>query len=132
MAQGQFYPGDAQSSSDLGHVAVQRDPRLSPREHLDLAPDEADDADAERLAHRLFGGETGGVARKGIGEAVGVGALVAREEALIGSWQALEQAPHAGDLDGVDADAGHAGLPLEPHSTVTVFARLRGWSTSCP
>ena len=80
VAQRQFYPRDAQSSSDLGDVAVQRDPRLAAREHLDLAPDEPDDADSQRLAHRLLGGEAGGVARARVGEAVGSRRAPGREK----------------------------------------------------
>ena len=43
---------------------------------------------------------------------------------------AVEHAAEAGDVDRVDPDADDAGAP--PHSTVTVLARFRGRSGSCP
>ena len=63
VAQRHFDARHAEAPRDVGDAAVQRDQRLSPRQYLDVAPDEPDDTDSERLADRLLGGEAGGVAR---------------------------------------------------------------------
>ena len=124
---------------DLRHPAVQGDQRLAARQDLDVPPDEPDDTDAQRLADSLLGGEARRVVRPRVGEAVAVGALLLAEEALVGARQALEQPPDARRLDHVDAEAEEEagrrdrGKPSSrPYSTVTVFARFRGWSTFRP
>ena len=105
---------------------------------------EPDDTDSERLADRLLGGEARRVARPGVGEAVAVGALLLAEQPLVGARQPLEQPADARRLDDVDAEAeeqaaGRDGgnrtrhaRAVGTHSTVTVLARLRGWSTLSP
>jgi hypothetical protein len=44
----------------------------------------------------------------------------------------LEGPLDAVDLDEIDADAEDPRAHRRGHSTVTVFARLRGWSTLSP
>src|SRR5512144_1249280 len=126
MAEREF---DARHTELAGHArdaSVQRDPGLAPRQYLDLAPAEPDDTDAQRLSDSLLGREACRETRVGVGEAGAVGAFLRREQALASARQALEQPPHAGHREGIDAHA------LDVHSTVTVFARLRGWSTLSP
>ena len=98
-------PGSFRMGGDAGDVPVQRDQRFASGEYLDVAPHEPDDTDSERLAHSLLGGETRRVAWEGVGEVVTIGALLLAEQARIGLRQALQQTPHAGRLDGVDAEA---------------------------
>ena len=58
-----------------------------------------------------------------------VGALAVGEDPLGQPRPALERALEPLDVEEVDADAAHGG---GSYSTVTVLARLRGWSTFSP
>ena len=117
VAQRHLDPRHPEVPGDLRDVTVQRDERFPSREYLDVAPDEPDDTDSERLAHRLFGGEARRVVGPRVREAVAVGALLRAEQALVGARQVLEQPADAGGLGDVDAEAeerppgGMAGNP---------------------
>jgi hypothetical protein len=103
---------------------VQADARRPALAHdLDLLP--AQHVERQRLGHRLLGAEAGGQVHGGTGAALRVGALAAGEQAL-GQARTPGDGPlQALDLQEIDADPVH-------HSTVTVLARLRGWSTFRP
>jgi hypothetical protein len=105
VAERDLDPRHAQAPRDVGDAAVQRDERLPTGQYLDVAPDEPDDTDSERLADRLLGGEAGGVAQPRVGEAVTLRALLLAEEPLVGARQPLEQPAHARGLGHVDAEA---------------------------
>lgn len=129
---------------------------------------------AERLQHRLLGGEAGGVVHFGVSMGVAIGPLGGRVHLLHEGWRAIDDLAHAlrfprcprrGPLPrwarpwqarhrrrlGISsigplhlpfrssgirkgAASGSSAAPKETHSysTVTDFARLRGWSTSQP
>src|SRR5262245_2120356 len=94
---------------------------------FDLAPGEADSRAVEAFEHRFFGGPPAGEAL-----------VVPRAVGDLGWRVDLGQEAGAGAADGegdpvdgdrVDADPLHR-IILPRYSTVTDFARFRGWSTS--
>ena len=95
--------------------------------HLDVGQREGADAGAERLHDRLLGCEARRQALGHVGRAGGVGLLGLGEAARREARTAVEQPAEARHVDRVDADADDGA-----HSTVTVLARLRGRSGSCP
>ena len=109
---------------DVGHLDAAREPR------------------AQRLEHGLLRGEEHGVVDGGAVVRLGVRALLLAEHPARERRRAHDDLLHARDLDDVDAQArarrvglrllGRLGLLALHYSTVTDFARLRGWSTSQP
>src|SRR5206468_1770283 len=83
---------------------------LRSTDDLHLAPREAH-ATAERLAHRLFAGEPGGVALRRVVARVAVRTLALREAALAEA-RPLERPADALDLDHVDADLHEVQPPV--------------------
>jgi hypothetical protein len=88
--------------------------------HLDLA--RRPGLERQRLGDRLLRAEPGGEVHRGAGTRLRVRTLAGREQAVLQIGPARQSALQPVDLEEVDAD----------HSTVTVLARLRGWSTLRP
>ena len=91
----------------------------------------------QRLGDRLLRAEARGEMLRRAAAAGSVGALAVGEQAFGQPRVAFERALEPVDLQEVQADPGgcHWREPrgaLGPYSTVTVFARLRGWSTLSP
>ena len=78
----------------------------------------------ERLGDGLLGREPRG--QGGLGHLP----LLGREQPVAQRRHPVQGVDEARDVDDVDADADDHAVP--DHSTVTDFARLRGWSTSRP
>src|SRR5207247_2482109 len=119
--------GEAERAAPLLGAAMQRDDRLAERRapDLDLAPAHAADAQAEDLRDRFLRRPA---SREVEDVAPAVRSLPLRVDApkeplIVPVEHSFD--PHG--LDDVDPD-----LVREAHSTVTAFARLRGWSTSFP
>src|SRR5215207_2852619 len=105
------------------HLAVQHDlGLLAARRHLHVLP--APRAHAERLRDRLLGTEARRQVLAGTRACGSVRTLAVREEPRRQAGPPLDRALEALDLQQVQPDAAH--------STVTVFARFRGWSTFRP
>ena len=142
-------PAHAQLLGALRRAAVEHDRRLAGRQPLDLdvLPADPADAQAQHLGHGLLGGPAPG---ERLGPLADVALLAGRQDA-VGEPLAepLDRGLDPVDLDDVDARARscRAGRwPAEhrrargaasrcaaiPYSTVTDFARFRGWSTSVP
>ena len=120
------------------------------RQHLDVVPREL--PEAQQLGHRFLGGEPGRVVRRGVGLRLAVRTLGRREQPLDEPGTSGERLAESRHVDQVEARRrsrsvlpreattgtiarralGGIGLPDSAHSTVTVLARLRGWSTVSP
>ena len=139
-------PAHPELLGSRGGPAVEPHVRLARRQafDLDLGPADAADAEPEDLGHGLLG-------RPPAGEVLGPVAHVAA--LAVGQHPAREALPEPldgvrdpVDLDDVDAELGRPlgddargdhrigrrARARHPYSTVTDFARLRGWSTSVP
>ena len=145
-------PAHAELLGPRRGAAVEADGRLAGRQPLDLdvAPADAADAEPEDLATRPPSPPSGRrTSRAGRGRSAARPAVRTRFENRVA--EALERRPDPLDLDDVDAELrgarrapgrGSARPPRRPrgpaipapspYSTVTDFARLRGWSTSVP
>jgi hypothetical protein len=101
-------------------------------QHLDLA--EAPGLEPQRLGDRLLGAEARGQVLTGTAPRSRVLALGVGEQSRGEPGPALQRLLETLDLEQVDPDPGRAGgqRELRCHSTVTVLARLRGWSTLQP
>ena len=103
------------------------------RHDLDVGQREGAQADAERLHDGLLGREAG---RQALGRGPSNRPASARSASV--KSRAAKPGPagqHAAEprhVDGVDTHADDAAAKTAAHSTVTVLARLRGRSTSCP
>src|SRR5258706_13419261 len=121
--------GKSERAAPLLRTAMQGHGRLAVRRpfDLDLAPADPADPKAEDLRHRLFRRPA---SREMQHVTPAIHALPFRVHAVQEARVVLlEHAADAVRLDDVDA---HLGRPARRHSTVTLFARLRGWSTSFP
>ena len=91
------------------------------------------DSDPERLGRRLLGAEARRQVLPGARLTGGVRPLGLGEQPLGEPRRPLERPLEPVDLEQVDPDAmGPAPPPRRAHSTVTVLARFRGWSTFSP
>src|SRR5205085_11201970 len=91
-------------------------------EHLHVA--EAPGLEPECLGHRLLCTEAGREVLARAGAGGGIQSLGICEQSLGQTRAALERPLEPLDVQEIDAD--------RRHSTVTVFARLRGWSMFSP
>src|SRR5918994_3906381 len=105
----------------LCRTAAQAEPRWRPLDHLDLPQSQR--RDTQGLHGRFLGGEPDRQVASRPVTLVRVPQLGLREDALGQPRTPLQGSLQALDLQQVDADPGSG------HSTVTVLARLRGWST---
>ena len=103
-------------AGQLSGAAAQSEPRWHRTDDLDV--ERAHSRRRERLDRRLLGRESRREVTAGTPPGVGVGELGGGEETLGEPWSALQRSLDPADLDQVDPDPAH--------STVTVFARLRG------
>jgi hypothetical protein len=94
------------SSPASSAAALQLHPRGLPADHLDLPRRHAG---AQRLDHRLLGGEPRREVAAGPGAPARVGQLTRREEAIREARAPFEGALQAFNLDQVDADGGGHG-----------------------
>ena len=105
--------------AQLGRISISRQPTPA-------------NAQAKHLADRLLGGPAAG---DPLGLRPAVASLAIGQDPLAEAIrEAAKGRDDAVDVDQVDADlvAAHRGGAGGGYSTVTDFARLRGWSTSVP
>jgi hypothetical protein len=106
-----------------GVVERQMGPAALVVKHFDVLPAHVADARAQRLADGLLDGETAGQA----GGAPGALRLFARREETVGEARpvALQAAPHALDLDQVNAGGQHQCASTGPATAMTRSSALR-------
>src|SRR4051794_17753228 len=113
---------------------MERDPRrrVAAADDLDLA--RTQHVHPQRLAHRLLGAEPDGEVLRRPARRRRVRALAVGEQAVGQPGAPFERPFETVDLQEGEADHGVGGGGRAPllYSTVTVLARLRGWSTFSP